>query len=526
MVAAASLRALVRSAVELTSRHDRDAVLDTILGELERLVPFDAASVLLRQGEALRVVAGRGFKRDLDPATLSFAGGQNARLDRALSARGAVRFTDPDEPDPFDGLTHARLGHLHSCMAAPMRLAGQVIGLITADAHDKARFEEHHAELLELFAALAAVAIRNAEQVSALEQAQARLQGEVTTLAQEIRDSSGGTEIVGESARARALREEIALVGPTDTTVLVLGETGTGKELVARALHAASSRRERPLIRFDASAVAPSLVESELYGHVKGAFTGALATRPGRFEIADGSTLFLDEIGELPLDVQPRLLRALQEHEIERVGETRVRHFDARIIAATNRDLESEVRAKRFRADLFHRLAVYPIRVPPLRERLDDVPALCDHFARKLAVRLHLQSVELDPRFVAALQDYDWPGNVRELENTVERALVRARAAGRAKVRLDGSAAIALGLASGRDSARAHEGAAVRVALDGPLREATARFQLARIDAALAARGGSLAGAALFLGLYRSNLLRLVWGLRPERDRRAKRRLV
>ena len=510
-MAQAQVRALVRSAVELTSRHDRDAVLDTILGELERLVPFDAASVLLLGADHLRLVAGRGFKRDIDAATLSFRPGQNPRLDRALSARGAVRFTDPHEPDPFDGLTHGRLGHLHSCMAAPMRLDGKVIGLITADAHDKARFEEQHAELLELFAALAAVAIRNAEQVSALEQARARLQGEVSTLAEEIRESSGGTEIVGESAAARALREEIALVGPTDTTVLILGETGTGKELVARALHAASSRRERPLIRFDASAIAPSLIESELYGHVKGAFTGALSARPGRFEVADGSTLFLDEIGELPLDVQPRLLRALQEHEIERVGETRVRRFDTRIIAATNRDLDAEVRAKRFRADLFHRLAVYPIRVAPLRERLEDVPVLCDHFAHKLASRLHLQSVEIERPFLAALQGYDWPGNVRELENTVERALVRARALGRRAVKLDGTAASALGLGVAPAPTRAKKPA---FTVDGTLREATDRFQLALIDAALAKNEGSFAAAARSLGIDRSNLLRLTRRLR------------
>ncbi len=512
------VRSLVRSAVELTSRHDRDAVLDAILGELERLVPFDAASVMLLHGDALQVVAGRGFRRDADPAAVRFAPGENPRLARALAARGTLRFTDPNEPDPFDGMTHRRLGHLHSCMAAPMRLDGAVVGLITADAHDRARFDEAHAELLELFAALAAVAIRNAEQVSALERARAQLQGEVATLAQEIREASGGTEIVGDSPAVRALREEIALVGGTDTTVLILGETGTGKELVARALHAASPRHERPLIRFDASAVAPSLVESELYGHVKGAFTGALAARPGRFEVADGGTLFLDEIGELPLDVQPRLLRALQEHEVERVGESRVRRFDARIIAATNRSLDAEVRAGRFRADLFHRLAVYPIRVPPLRERMEDLPPLVDHFTHKLAARLHIQSVQVEGAFLDALRGFDWPGNVRELENTVERALVRARASGRRTVRLDAAAAQALGL----DCAPAARSPRAPRSTDpgAGLREATSLFQLSMIDGALAATDGNHAEAARRLGLDRSNLLRLLRRLRPAPARR------
>jgi anaerobic nitric oxide reductase transcription regulator len=510
---AGTLRAIVRSAVELTSRHDREAVLDAILAELERLVPFDMASVLVLRGDALQVVAGRGFRRDVDPAKLRFERGANPRLDRALASRGTVRHVDPHEPDPFDTVAGGALGHLHSCMAAPMRLEGQVLGVITADAHAPDRFTASHEELMELFAALAAVAIRNADLVSAIERSRAQLQGEVATLAQEIRQGAG-TEIVGDSAAARALREEIALVGPGDTTVLIVGETGSGKELVARALHAASARRDRPLIRFDAAGVAPSLVESELYGHGKGAFTGAAAARPGKFEVADGGTLFLDEIGELPLDVQPRLLRALQEREVERVGEDRVRRVDVRVISATNRDLDAEVRAGRFRLDLFHRLAVYPIRVPSLAERLDDVPDLVHHFARKLAPRLHLESVQVDDSFLEVLGGYAWPGNVRELENTVERALVRGRLAGRRVVHLDGDVARGLGLGEPMRTPAPRREAAP--AAGESLREATERFQLQLIEAAIAASGGNLAAAASRLGEDRSNLHRRLRRLRGQ----------
>jgi DNA-binding NtrC family response regulator len=233
--------------------------------------------------------------------------------------------------------------------------------------------------------------------------------------------------IVGKSPVLRRMLEQVAQVAPTDSTVLIQGETGTGKELVARAIHEGSSRRERPLVKLNCAALPRELVESELFGHEKGAFTGALQQRRGRFELADGGTLFLDEVGELPLDTQAKLLRVLQEREFERVGGTRTLQVDVRVIAATNRDLHSQVAAGRFRSDLFYRLNVLPILVPPLRERRDDIPSLLQHFAAKTARKLGRPVNGIAPAFIDSARAYDWPGNIRELENVVERAMVMSR---------------------------------------------------------------------------------------------------
>ncbi|MCW5666380.1 MAG: sigma-54-dependent Fis family transcriptional regulator [Piscinibacter sp.] len=231
-------------------------------------------------------------------------------------------------------------------------------------------------------------------------------------------------ELLGRSAALAHVREQIAQVAGTDSTVLITGETGTGKELVARAVHAQSGRRNRPLVKLNCAALPRELVESELFGHEKGAFTGALAQRRGRFELADGGTLLLDEVGELPLEAQAKLLRVLQEREFERVGGTRSLRVDVRLVAATNRDLKAEVDAGRFRADLYYRLNVFPIALPPLRERREDIAALLDHAVRRLARRLGREVTGIAPSFLAAAAVYDWPGNVRELENVVERALI------------------------------------------------------------------------------------------------------
>jgi len=234
--------------------------------------------------------------------------------------------------------------------------------------------------------------------------------------------------MIGESSALQRLRELIAQVAPTDSTALIQGETGTGKELVARAIHTASARRERPLITLNCAALPRELVESELFGHEKGAFTGAIQQRRGRFELADTGTLFLDELGELPPEVQPKLLRVLQQGEFERIGGTRSLHVDVRVIAATNRDLRAEVSAGRFRADLFYRLNVFPIVLPPLRERRDDIPRLLQHFAAQGARKLGRPFGGIAPRFIERACTYGWPGNVRELENLVERALIVSRA--------------------------------------------------------------------------------------------------
>ncbi len=244
-------------------------------------------------------------------------------------------------------------------------------------------------------------------------------------LVEEIR--SDRDALIGESAALRRVREQIAQVVATDSTVLIQGETGTGKELVARALHEKSARRDRPLVKINCAALPRELVESELFGHERGAFTGATQLRRGRFDLADGGTLFLDEVGELPLETQPKLLRVLQEHEFERIGGAHSLKVDVRVLAATNRDLQAEVDATRFRADLYFRLNVFPIRLPPLRERRDDIPRLLEHFASKTGRRLGRAIDGLSPAFVERACAYDWPGNVRELENVVERALITAR---------------------------------------------------------------------------------------------------
>ncbi len=297
-------------------------------------------------------------------------------------------------------------------------------------------------------------------------EAHRRSKATIHLLVEQSRSDRGG--LIGESPAMQRVRERIAQVAPTDSTVLIQGETGTGKELVARALHEKSARRERPLIKLNCAALPRELVESELFGHEKGAFTGAIQQRRGRFELADGGTLFLDEVGELPVEAQAKLLRVLQDREFERVGGARSLRADVRVIAATNRDLHAEVAAGRFRADLYFRLDVFPIVVPPLRERRDDIPLLLQHLVPRIARRLGRPVDGLSPTFVERALAYDWPGNIRELENLVERALIVSHGGLLdARELFAGAASPPRAEAAGNDTLDELERAHIRRVLDG-----------------------------------------------------------
>ena len=254
-----------------------------------------------------------------------------------------------------------------------------------------------------------------------------QLELENAYLHEEVLEAKAYGEIVGSSAALEGILRQIDMVGPTDASVLITGESGTGKELVAREIHNRSARKQRTMIKVNCASIPKELYESEFFGHVKGAFTGAIKDRAGRFQLADGGTLFLDEIGEVPLDLQSKLLRVLQEGTYERIGDEKTHKVDVRIIAATNRNLKEEVLAKRFREDLFYRLNVFPIEVPPLRDRKDDISSLANRFLNQAASKLNLPLPQFTKANMIELQAYDWPGNVRELQNVIERAVITSR---------------------------------------------------------------------------------------------------
>jgi transcriptional regulator with GAF, ATPase, and Fis domain len=319
----------------------------------------------------------------------------------------------------------ARRQDIQGFNGQPIMFQGETLGVIAQ--YNRIPTPEQTPEWLRIFADHSAAAIVNARAFEEIERLKSQLELENTFLQEEVREAKAFGEIIGQSAALKQSLRQIEMVARTDATVLILGESGTGKELVAREIHKRSRRRDHPLIRVNCASVPRELYESEFFGHVKGAFTGALKDRAGRFEAAQGGTLLLDEVGEIPLELQGKLLRVLQEGQYERVGEERTRTVDVRIIAATNRDLPKDVETGRFRQDLYYRLNVFPITVAPLRERKEDIPLLAAHFLENAARKLNLPPARLTQAHITQFQNYDWPGNIRELQNTIDRALILAQ---------------------------------------------------------------------------------------------------
>ncbi len=347
---------------------------------------------------------------------LAFKTGQPVLLDRHKGERLNSDFTKRFQEAGF-----------RSGGAIPLIAHGRTLGTLGFATLHEAHFTEDEVELLCQVANQVAIAVENVLAFREIQKLKNKLASEKLYLEDEIRTEHNFEELIGTSPSFKRILKQVETVAPTDSTVLIRGETGTGKELLARAIHSLSARRDRALVKLNCAAIPTGLLESELFGHEKGAFTGAISQRIGRFELANKGTLFLDEVGDIPLELQPKLLRILQEQEFERLGSTRTQKVDVRLIAATNADLEEMVADKKYRSDLYYRLNVFPVTIPPLRDRREDIPVLARFFTQKYARRLKKQIAAIPFEATAALTAYPWPGNVRELEHFIERAVILTR---------------------------------------------------------------------------------------------------
>jgi formate hydrogenlyase transcriptional activator len=401
---------------------------------LRQFLEFDRATFGEFQEDGSLVVLSSTAVEGFEPTPLGQLPGQLTWFVGQLQAGKTVVTQNAAvdlPPEAAAETEYCRRTGLVSHLAIPLRIGGRIVGAIAFSAYRESRtWPEDWTTRLKLVGEVFAQAIVRKREQAKLLAAMAeikvlkeRLERENNYL-QHVAQVRPPLGLISHSQRFLSVIEEITQVAQTTSTVLLLGETGSGKEVIAQAIHNASTRKNRPMIKVNCAALPASLIESELFGREKGAFTGALARQPGRFEIADGSTIFLDEVGELPLELQPKLLRVLQEGEFERLGGTKTIKVDARVIAATNRDLARAVKEGKFREDLFYRLDVFPIEVPPLRERREDIPMLSWAFVKEFCNSMGKRIDEIADEAMAALQEYHWPGNVRELRNVIERAMI------------------------------------------------------------------------------------------------------
>lgn len=404
-------------------------LLKAISLSLRQIIPHDASLLTLHEpgGSQLRLHA-----LDLHMfGTVPFEEGVLISLHDTPEGQ-AIASREPVLVGPMVDLTrfsspwvkHAVENGVKSGCAVPLITHNRTVGALSVVSAHESAFSEEDAVLLSQCATQIAIAVENVLAYQEIANLKDKLNEEKLYLEEEIRSELNFEEIIGESPVIKQVLNQVGIVAPTDSTVLILGETGTGKELLARAIHDRSKRRERTFVKLNCAAIPTGLLESELFGHERGAFTGAIATKVGRFELADGGTLFLDEVGDIPLELQSKLLRVLQEQEFERLGSTRTIKVSVRLLAATNRDLAEMVSSKLFRSDLYYRLNVFPLTVPALRDRREDIPLLVRYFVQQLARRMDKTIEKIPVETITALSRYDWPGNIRELENVIERAVI------------------------------------------------------------------------------------------------------
>ncbi|MBS1794433.1 MAG: sigma 54-interacting transcriptional regulator [Acidobacteria bacterium] len=417
---------LLNASNALSAVFDLDEVLKVAAGILRRHVPFEFAGVALYDREAhnLKILALENSPPDFLKGALTLPIEDTpdglAFRTRRIVRRGRVDFAEFPSP-------HMRLAFdagVRSYCCVPLVSRNETIGVLAVANGFEDSLSPEDGETIQMIANQIAGAIETAVQFNEIERLKNQLASEKLYLEEEIQSEYNFAEIVGKSAALRSVLGQIETVAPTDSCVLLYGETGTGKELFSRAIHNLSARRERTMVKLNCSAIPTGLLESELFGHEKGAFTGAVGQRVGRFELAHKGTLLLDEIGDIPLELQPKLLRVLQENEFERLGSSRTMRTDVRLVAATNRNLREMVEEKTFRGDLYYRLNVFPVTIPPLRERREDIPLLAGYFTKKHARRMNKRIETIPREAVDTLCDYSFPGNVRELENFIERAVI------------------------------------------------------------------------------------------------------
>ena len=421
-----ALQVLLAVSRAIVSHRELPILMRELASELRKVAKFDYLVLLLYE-EASHCLSAQ----ILEPAELAT---QARQITATVDGSPAGHVWKTQEPLIIDDMRRetrwpdflkktTAFGVASSC-ELPLTTARRPLGTLVFASKHPAAFSDQDAEFLKLVTNQVAIAIENAMAFQEIARLKDQLEQELAYLDDEFRSDHNFGEIVGENLALRQVLKQVETVAATDSTVLIYGETGTGKELIARALHDRSPRRGRTFIKLNCAAIPTGLLESELFGHEKGAFTGAVSQKIGRFELADGGTLFLDEIGDIPPELQPKLLRVLQEQEFERLGGTKTIRVNVRLISATHRDLQQMVKDRMFRSDLFYRLNVFPIGLPPLRERPDDIPRLVSYFVQVFAKRMGRKIESIPAKVIEHLCQYSWPGNIRELQNVIERAVI------------------------------------------------------------------------------------------------------